>query len=155
MGRTPHPLETKVEFSQAEAGPPERHSARTAIRGPAFEPVLFLLHVFVDGALQTPRPRPTVSIERCVQAACPIPRCESLEPFPRHQSPRLSHFFSRQAFLYCPCGDIAQLGERCVRNAEVGGSSPPISTTEVGSTPSCRSGRLQGRSRQAPRSSVG
>ncbi len=25
-------------------------------------------------------------------------------------------------------GDIAQLGERCVRNAEVGGSSPPIST---------------------------
>ena len=27
-----------------------------------------------------------------------------------------------------PIGDIAQLGERCVRNAEVGGSSPPIST---------------------------
>ena len=26
-------------------------------------------------------------------------------------------------------GDIAQLGERGVRNAEVGGSSPPISTT--------------------------
>ena len=26
------------------------------------------------------------------------------------------------------CGDIAQLGERGVRNAEVGGSSPPIST---------------------------
>jgi hypothetical protein len=25
-------------------------------------------------------------------------------------------------------GDIAQLGERGVRNAEVGGSSPPIST---------------------------
>jgi hypothetical protein len=25
-------------------------------------------------------------------------------------------------------GDIAQLGERCVRIAEVGGSSPPIST---------------------------
>ena len=28
-------------------------------------------------------------------------------------------------------GDIAQLGERGVRNAEVGGSSPPISTTWV------------------------
>jgi hypothetical protein len=26
-------------------------------------------------------------------------------------------------------GDIAQLGERCVRIAEVGGSNPPISTT--------------------------
>ena len=26
-------------------------------------------------------------------------------------------------------GDIAQLGERGVRNAEVGGSSPPISTS--------------------------
>ena len=26
------------------------------------------------------------------------------------------------------CGDIAQLGERCVRIAEVGGSNPPIST---------------------------
>ncbi len=25
-------------------------------------------------------------------------------------------------------GDIAQLGERCVRIAEVGGSNPPIST---------------------------
>ena len=29
-------------------------------------------------------------------------------------------------------GDIAQLGERGVRNAEVGGSSPPISTTPYG-----------------------
>ena len=29
-------------------------------------------------------------------------------------------------------GDIAQLGERGVRNAEVGGSSPPISTTPRG-----------------------
>ena len=29
-------------------------------------------------------------------------------------------------------GDIAQLGERGVRNAEVGGSSPPISTTPCG-----------------------
>ena len=28
-------------------------------------------------------------------------------------------------------GDIAQLGERCVRIAEVGGSSPPISTTSI------------------------
>ena len=28
-------------------------------------------------------------------------------------------------------GDIAQLGERGVRNAEVGGSSPPISTTKA------------------------
>ena len=27
-------------------------------------------------------------------------------------------------------GDIAQLGERGVRNAEVGGSSPPISTSK-------------------------
>ena len=27
-----------------------------------------------------------------------------------------------------PFGDIAQLGERCVRNAEAGGSIPPIST---------------------------
>ena len=26
------------------------------------------------------------------------------------------------------CGDVAQLGERCVRNAQVGGSSPLIST---------------------------
>ena len=29
------------------------------------------------------------------------------------------------------CGDIAQLGERGVRNAEVGGSSPPISTPQM------------------------
>ncbi len=29
------------------------------------------------------------------------------------------------------CGDIAQLGERCVRIAEVGGSNPPISTWGV------------------------
>ncbi len=28
-------------------------------------------------------------------------------------------------------GDIAQLGERCVRIAEVGGSNPPISTKIV------------------------
>ncbi len=28
-------------------------------------------------------------------------------------------------------GDIAQLGERGVRNAEVGGSSPPISTNSI------------------------
>ena len=28
-------------------------------------------------------------------------------------------------------GDIAQLGERGVRNAEVGGSSPPISTNSL------------------------
>ncbi len=28
-------------------------------------------------------------------------------------------------------GDIAQLGERCVRNAEVGGSNPPISTMHM------------------------
>ena len=28
-------------------------------------------------------------------------------------------------------GDIAQLGERGVRNAEVGGSSPPISTNNI------------------------
>lgn len=27
-------------------------------------------------------------------------------------------------------GDIAQMGERSVRNAEVGGSSPPVSTTQ-------------------------
>ena len=27
-------------------------------------------------------------------------------------------------------GDIAQLGERCVRIAEVGGSNPPISTID-------------------------
>ena len=31
-----------------------------------------------------------------------------------------------------PRGDIAQLGERGVRNAEVGGSSPPISTSDFG-----------------------
>ena len=31
-------------------------------------------------------------------------------------------------------GDIAQLGERCVRIAEVGGSNPPISTTKFGKT---------------------
>ena len=30
--------------------------------------------------------------------------------------------------VYSAEGDIAQLGERGVRNAEVGGSSPPIST---------------------------
>ncbi len=29
-------------------------------------------------------------------------------------------------------GDIAQLGERCVRIAEVGGSNPPISTSKDG-----------------------
>ena len=29
-------------------------------------------------------------------------------------------------------GDIAQLGERGVRNAEVAGSSPAISTTAIG-----------------------
>ena len=29
-------------------------------------------------------------------------------------------------------GDIAQLGERCVRIAEVGGSNPPISTMKFG-----------------------
>src|SRR4030043_1868859 len=28
-------------------------------------------------------------------------------------------------------GDIAQLGERCVRIAEVGGSNPPISTNYI------------------------
>jgi hypothetical protein len=28
-------------------------------------------------------------------------------------------------------GDIAQLGERCVRTAEVGGSNPPISTVPL------------------------
>ena len=28
-------------------------------------------------------------------------------------------------------GDIAKLGERCVRIAEAGGSNPPISTTKV------------------------
>ena len=28
-------------------------------------------------------------------------------------------------------GDIAQLGERCLRMAEVGGSNPPISTTHL------------------------
>ena len=28
-------------------------------------------------------------------------------------------------------GDIAQLGERCVRIAEVGGSNPPISTNAI------------------------
>jgi hypothetical protein len=30
-------------------------------------------------------------------------------------------------------GDIAQLGERCVRIAEVGGSNPPISTSPCSS----------------------
>ena len=29
-------------------------------------------------------------------------------------------------------GDIAQLGERCARIAEVGGSNPPISTRKFG-----------------------
>ena len=29
-------------------------------------------------------------------------------------------------------GPLAQLGERCVRNAEVGGSIPPRSTNQVG-----------------------
>ena len=29
--------------------------------------------------------------------------------------------------IQCKRGDIAQLGERCVRIAEVGGSNPPIS----------------------------
>ena len=31
-------------------------------------------------------------------------------------------------YVFVQCGDIAQLGEHRVRNAEVGGSSPPIST---------------------------
>ena len=30
-----------------------------------------------------------------------------------------------------PYGDVAQLGERGVRNAEVGGSSPPVSTKPI------------------------
>src|ERR1039458_304403 len=38
--------------------------------------------------------------------------------------------------IYCSCrigprGRLAQLGERCVRNAEVGGSSPPSSTKSL------------------------
>jgi glycerate kinase len=42
-------------------------------------------------------------------------------------------------------GDIAQLGERGVRNAEVGGSSPPISTTIVAIQPSpgCQIGHMK------------
>ncbi len=32
------------------------------------------------------------------------------------------------SYTQISAGDVAQLGERCVRNAEVGGSSPPIST---------------------------
>jgi hypothetical protein len=32
------------------------------------------------------------------------------------------------AIILAVGGDIAQLGERCVRIAEVGGSNPPIST---------------------------
>ena len=35
---------------------------------------------------------------------------------------------SSRAIFPAPRGDIAQLGERGVRNAEVGGSTPPIST---------------------------
>ena len=36
-------------------------------------------------------------------------------------------------------GDIAQLGEHCVRIAGVGGSNPPISTMKLGKHEGCGS----------------
>jgi hypothetical protein len=35
-------------------------------------------------------------------------------------------------------GDVAQMGERCVRNAQVEGSNPFISTKEISKLPSTR-----------------
>ena len=43
----------------------------------------------------------------------------------------VAYCLSNQAMVSLSHGDIAQLGERGVRNAEVGGSSPPISTTNA------------------------
>src|SRR5262249_4208605 len=37
----------------------------------------------------------------------------------------------KRRYKYGRPGDVAQLGERCVRNAEVGGSIPLISTTAL------------------------
>jgi hypothetical protein len=47
------------------------------------------------------------------------------------ERPVLDASSDKAGFYYRPDGengDIAQLGERCVRIAEVGGSNPPIST---------------------------
>ena len=40
-------------------------------------------------------------------------------------------------------GDVAQLGERCLRKAEVGGSSPLISTSFAGARPRNQGGPLR------------
>ena len=44
----------------------------------------------------------------------------------------VSRSLPHAALLYLFCGPLAQLGERCVRNAEVGGSIPPRSTNQFG-----------------------
>ena len=47
----------------------------------------------------------------------------------RGAADRASRMLTCGTILVAPRGDIAQLGERGFRNAEVGGSTPPISTT--------------------------
>ena len=57
----------------------------------------------------------------------------AVSPPPADPGPRLFCLLAafQRPLLYFRRGDIAQLGERCVRNAEVGGSNPPISTNQV------------------------